>query len=89
MHASTRAREQRGVEIGTRAGSRFVEVRDDGDGFEPEEGGARTGAREHARARRRDRWEALASFGAAARHARRSRTARLTHGPDILFTCPP
>ena len=31
------------VEIGTRAGSRFVEVRDDGDGFEPEEGGAGQG----------------------------------------------
>ncbi|HST16127.1 MAG TPA: ATP-binding protein [Gaiellaceae bacterium] len=31
------------VEIGTRAGARFVEVRDDGDGFEPEEGGAGQG----------------------------------------------
>ena len=31
------------VEIGTRAGSRFVEVRDDGDGFEPDEGGAGQG----------------------------------------------
>ena len=31
------------VEIGTRAGSRFVEVRDDGDGFEPTEGGAGQG----------------------------------------------
>jgi len=31
------------VEIGTRAGARFVEVRDDGDGFEPDEGGAGQG----------------------------------------------
>jgi signal transduction histidine kinase len=31
------------VEIGTRAGSRFVAVRDDGTGFEPEEGGAGQG----------------------------------------------
>ena len=31
------------VEIGTRAGSRFVEVRDDGTGFEPEQGGAGQG----------------------------------------------
>ena len=31
------------VEIGTRAGSRFVAVRDDGTGFEPEDGGAGQG----------------------------------------------
>jgi len=31
------------VEIGARAGSRFVAVRDNGDGFEPTEGGAGQG----------------------------------------------